>query len=526
MYGCDKGDTIGGCSTSKDCPHPTLYKCDVSRNACVELNPPHCTNDKKDSNETDIDCGGGACEACELGKKCTVNADCQSNKCDKNTLTCISVRCDSDKDCEENGHSCDEDSGVCNTCSDKTKNGDETDVDCGGPCGGCAIDKDCNEDDDCISGNCGEGNRCEAEKCADNDDCKDSQLCFEGACISCNDGVMNGNETAIDCGGPDCSKCGLGKGCKEDNDCDTGLICSGETCAKKGEEPVDTCKNNKKDDDESDVDCGGASICGGCKEGKNCTENDDCASGLSCINSKCAVYVDPCTNGVKDADESDIDCGGSSKCGLCDVDKACGQDSDCKSWNCTSAKLCANGECTSAAPGEVIINEVFTNPKTSDDLYHSSSKQMKYIELYNTTSEKRFLKDMRIDVDIEGQKKTVSMTGCIDKKTYLVLYPNGQTLSALDIDAKSAANADVDAAISSAKAGTIKLINRGSGQLIHGASLPDMSSKAGVSAAHKDSPEKDGELEKFVAHDSIPAEGGIANPHTPGLSNKTGIPQG
>ena len=42
---------------------------------------PTCTDNVKNGNETDIDCGGGTCGACIDGKTCLVNSDCQSNIC-------------------------------------------------------------------------------------------------------------------------------------------------------------------------------------------------------------------------------------------------------------------------------------------------------------------------------------------------------------------------------------------------------------------------------------------------------------
>jgi hypothetical protein len=73
------------------------------------------------------------------------------------------------------------------TCNDFTQNGNETDVDCGGP--------DC---DPCSSGSA----------CFVNSDCE-SGVCDGGVCqeASCSDGVQNGNETGVDCGGPDCDPC-------------------------------------------------------------------------------------------------------------------------------------------------------------------------------------------------------------------------------------------------------------------------------------------------------------------------------
>jgi hypothetical protein len=47
---------------------------------------PNCTDSTKNGQETDQDCGGGTCPACELGKACAANTDCQSQ-------TCVSSRC-------------------------------------------------------------------------------------------------------------------------------------------------------------------------------------------------------------------------------------------------------------------------------------------------------------------------------------------------------------------------------------------------------------------------------------------------
>ena len=43
------------------------------------------------------------------------------------------------------------------TCTDKRKNGHETDVDCGGSCPRCVNDKACATSNDCLSGRCLEG---------------------------------------------------------------------------------------------------------------------------------------------------------------------------------------------------------------------------------------------------------------------------------------------------------------------------------------------------------------------------------
>src|SRR5689334_10504922 len=74
---------------------------------------------------------------------------------------------------------------VAGRCDDGIRNGDEGDIDCGGPCSPCAAGFSCLRHEDCASRSCRAG------------------LCTEA---SCEDGVQNGNETGIDCGG-DCFRC-------------------------------------------------------------------------------------------------------------------------------------------------------------------------------------------------------------------------------------------------------------------------------------------------------------------------------
>lgn len=476
IYGCDKGDTIGGCSTSEDCPHPTLYRCDTERNSCLELNPPHCRNGKTDKDETDQDCGG-SCTACDINRACKIDLDCKSNKCEQGI--CISVSCTKDSDCDGVGHSCDTTFGKCSTCLDNKKNGDETDVDCGGPCSSkCSVYEGCKENKDCQSDICGPTGACEPMLCQKNEDCNvaNAEKCDEGVCISCHDGEMNGDETDIDCGGS-CNQCSEGNSCKEDKDCDGELKCS---------------------------------------EAKKCTDGTT------------APEIDPevvCSDGQKNNDETAIDCGGSI-CPQCSAEKECKVDSDCQSWSCKEG-LCASAACVSAKSGEIRINEVFTNPDASKDMTHSTSKQMKYIELFNSTDNKLYLQDLQIEVEDASEKKSVvSLSGCIDAKTYLLIHPASQTPAALDEDAKLLSSSEIETAISSTGKYKIKLVNRSSASPIHGVSVPDMTNNSGVSAAWKTSPQSDNGLDVLVPHTEIKPADAPAAPHTPGLYNEAGEPQG
>ena len=71
-------------------------------------------------------------------------------------------------------------------------------------------------------------------QCCTNDDCQ-SKVCSAGTCAnpSCTDGVANGNETDIDCGGGFCSKCLVGRGCSIAADCRSN-VCTNKRCTETG----------------------------------------------------------------------------------------------------------------------------------------------------------------------------------------------------------------------------------------------------------------------------------------------------
>ena len=109
--------------------------------------------------------------------------------------------------------------------------------------------------------------------------------------------------------------------------------------------PANHCRDRIVDNGETDVDCGGP--CQKCWDRKACLVNTDCQSN-SCIvggplegtGMWCAEAT--CTDGVRDAFESDIDCGG--PCSPCAAGKVCAGDSDCASNNCDNS-LTNTGHC-------------------------------------------------------------------------------------------------------------------------------------------------------------------------------------
>jgi len=100
-----------------------------------------------------------------------------------------------------------------------------------------------------------------------------------------------------------------------------------------------SCSNGLKDQDESDEDCGGS--CEGCTEGKSCIANSDCQENNCNSSSQCQGAS--CSDGIENGDESDEDCGGS--CNDCDPGDSCNRDSDCTTRNCVSG-VCEEEEDT------------------------------------------------------------------------------------------------------------------------------------------------------------------------------------
>jgi hypothetical protein len=209
------------------------------------------------------------------------------------------------------------------SCSDKVKNQDETDVDCGGSCTKCGNGKSCAADADCASDQCDPaGSFCVAP--------------------GCDDEMKNGDETDVDCGGA-CAPCMNGKVCAIDSDCGSGYCnLASKVCA------APSCFDSVKNGGESDVDCSGP-CSAKCADGATCTTSADCTSKV-CSGGTC---VPPgCADGVKNGTESDVDCGGSGGCPRCPLTKQCQTASDCVSLTCTGgACVCPTGTVTSPKLG-------------------------------------------------------------------------------------------------------------------------------------------------------------------------------
>ena len=191
----------------------------------------------------------------------------------------------------------------------------------------------------------------------------------------CDDGIRNGAETDIDCGGGQCPRCEQNSRCVNGSDCVTGIcdrgVCAdsqcrgrdclaGQSCYRGDCFPE--CRNQEECPGDSQRCVGGACVPTNC-EGVSCDEDReicylgacyaacersrDCrGQGAQCISGAC--IIPSCSDGIQTGDESDVDCGG-SQCGPCEAGQRCLAPSDCAqdagSWS--SCEFSAGDICAS-----------------------------------------------------------------------------------------------------------------------------------------------------------------------------------
>ncbi|MFZ1703151.1 MAG: zinc-dependent metalloprotease [Saprospiraceae bacterium] len=126
-------------------------------------------------------------------------------------------------------------------------------------------------------------------------------------CVTCTDGIQNGQETGVDCGGPICQPCAT---CSDgvQNGQETGIDCGGPICL-----PCASCSDGIQNGQETGVDCGGPVCvpCASCFDGiQNGQETGVDCGGPTCV--PCAT----CSDGIQNGQETGIDCGG-PVCNVC-----------------------------------------------------------------------------------------------------------------------------------------------------------------------------------------------------------------
>jgi hypothetical protein len=322
----------GGCGAPEDCPGQDLQcaKRSCEAGACGITNLPlgdataeqyagdcktvRCNGqgaslvepDETDTFDDGNECTEDRCQAGVPTNEATPGAACslRSRGAGVCSAAAICVECIVGGECVEVGDLCVEGHCVPASCKNDGKDGEESDIDCGGPdCLPCDDLKACATDSDCVSGVC-DGLVCQVPTCRDD--------------------VHNGAETGVDCGGAasTCKACPAGQPCGAPSDC-VSQVCIGGKCK------VPTCLDGVTNGQETDQDCGGI-LCMGCPMGLGCIKDGDCQSGYCDETSVCA---DRCQNDVRDGAETDVDCGGPS-CAPCGLDARCLCNTDCQSQIC------------------------------------------------------------------------------------------------------------------------------------------------------------------------------------------------
>lgn len=148
--------------------------------------------------------------------------------------------------------------------------------------------------------------------------------------MECRDGVQNGAETAVDCGGGVCIGCEEDQACMVDTDCRWGRCIARRRCAGP------SCDDGFMNGSETGVDCGGG--CRGCPDGTACLAPADCQSSV-CSAGTCAIAS--CTDGVRNGSETGLDCGGTTcpactvpECGTCTTNTDCFEGGRCSLGVC------------------------------------------------------------------------------------------------------------------------------------------------------------------------------------------------
>ncbi|EYF07557.1 Hypothetical protein CAP_8680 [Chondromyces apiculatus DSM 436] len=175
--------------------------------------------------------------------------------------------------------------------------------------------------------------------CLVNGDCA-TGVCVANACVpaTCVDGVVNGSETDVDCGGPDCAPCADLSHCWAPSDCQS-HVCQSNTCR------IPTCYDEAPNGTETGTDCGGAVCPARCMPGDGCAQDSDCRS-MACSGTVC---LSTCTDDDLGGQETDVDCGGPA-CAPCDVGQSCLVGADC------ATGVCAGLVCAPAACGDGVVN--------------------------------------------------------------------------------------------------------------------------------------------------------------------------
>jgi len=409
---CYAGSCFGSCDDSTDCDSSS-QKCFQGRCAAQPCDGVTCPPGQK--------CMGGTCfDSCVTSEECSfvsqscLEGTCRQDSCDgwqcPAGMSCMLgicfETCRSDTDC---------DLGLCfdgrctqDPCELQTCQPDqacylgacfetcETEVDCqeGHLCysGRCATSAcqgiSCSVGQTCVEGEC-------AKTCRNSDECDEDSACLEGVCTgpNCSDGILNGTETDVDCGGS-CAACGVGQTCGSPNDCGAAEVsdwsecvfpadacaesgtqmrtvksypCVESICGENTEEELQNCARQTAGmvcDDGNPCthgqcaggDCASQPFCAGTTQNCGCSTCEDCSTGNAWVNVgaayACCQGGSRCTS-CQNQEYRTFSCNQNScgytvtdtrtqrnNCAACNDGNSCTNDS-CSNGVCQASSICA-----------------------------------------------------------------------------------------------------------------------------------------------------------------------------------------
>ncbi|MBK9262923.1 MAG: hypothetical protein IPM54_24355 [Polyangiaceae bacterium] len=170
----------------------------------------------------------------------------------------------------------------------------------------------------CSTGVCSEDLVSECVQCVEYEDCPGGH-CKNHVCSSCDDGIQNGFESGVDCGGGGPCKSCSGAGCLSGDTCKSGICADGTCCDTVCNQTCTNCNNVEgicmplpkysRDDDPL---CSGDYVCnegGLCllRSGEICINGIECASGV-CYKNRCRYLAgEPCIHPLECVEDLCVD---------------------------------------------------------------------------------------------------------------------------------------------------------------------------------------------------------------------------